>query len=72
MATTLEKLIASVIPSQNIVVGGKTVKQSAGIPVDVRISLDPEFGKTLVKGAAFLSFGIAVGMIGREVVRKSK
>lgn len=40
-------------------VGGK---QSSGIPMDIRLSLDPDFKKTVLIGTSMLSLGIAVGL----------
>lgn len=66
----LTTLIKNIIPSQDIVIGGKTVKSTGGIPVDVRVRFDPEFTKTILKGAAYIGTGIAVGMAFREFRKK--
>lgn len=42
----------------NYVVGGPS--SSSGVPVDMRLSLDPDFKKTILKGVAMLSASIVI------------
>lgn len=44
----------------NYIVGGKS--DGKALPVDVRLSLDPDFKKTIIKSVSIAAIGIGAGI----------
>lgn len=60
--------ISKAIP-YNYVVGSKS--ESSGLPVNVKLSVDPDFKKALIKMAAIFTIGIGTGVaVGIAVAKK--
>jgi hypothetical protein len=63
MAVDIKKIISQIagmaIPEQTYTVGGKS---SPGLPVDVRLKLDPQMEKTILKTAGIVAGGLAIGV----------
>lgn len=53
----------------NYIVGEKS---SGSLPFDVKLSLDPDFKKTIIKSVTILSIGIGLGTLAGIVISNSK
>ena len=71
MGLDFAKLVKNIIPAQEVIVGGKSSK-SSGVPIDVKLKLDPEFSKTLVKVSGILALGIGLGIASGIVISKKR
>lgn len=67
----LAKILGALIPAQTVMVGGKPTK-SSGVPVDVKLAIDPEFKKTLITVVGILSVGIGAGIATGIVISKAR
>jgi hypothetical protein len=45
---------------------------SKGLPIDVQLSIDQDFKKTILKGVAIFSGGVALGIAAGFIITKSK
>jgi len=54
----------------NYVVGAKDTGK--GLPFDVKLSIDPDFKNTLIKGVSIFSGGVALGIIAGFAIKKAR
>jgi hypothetical protein len=66
MSNVLQNLVGALIPKQSYTVGGKS--SGNNIPVELTLKLDPDFKKTVIKGATILSIGIGLGIASGIVI----
>lgn len=67
MSVITDVLLKKAIP-YTYKIGSKTGE--SGIPMNVKVSIDTDFKKTVIKGISILSGGIALGIIAGFLITK--
>jgi len=64
--------IVNTITSQRIPANYTVGGTSKGVPFDVKLSIDPDFKKTIIKGVTIFSGGVAIGIIAGFAIKKAR
>ena len=68
----LLKTITSGRIPYDYIVGGKDTGKSSGVPIDVKLSVDKDFAKVLVKSVSIIAVGIGLGVVAGMAITKKR